>query len=104
MDGPFNSKIDDNESGSHFDNLEPPPIPLGESKVRLIPFQYRRRDPDWDVPNNRSFRKWSEEREGWIGAWEDVTSLVSDILAARVIHESPDFYCKSSSPTNPICE
>ncbi|MHA1329860.1 MAG: hypothetical protein ACTSR2_02170 [Candidatus Hodarchaeales archaeon] len=101
LNDPFNSKIDDIESGPHLENLEPHPIPPGENKARMIPVQYRRLDPDWDVPNNRSFKKWTEERELWIRAWDDIAGLFSDILAVRVIQESSDCSRDASSPHQP---
>ena len=100
-DGPFNLKIDDIESDPHLENSEPHPIPPSENRIRMIPFQYRRLDPDWDVPNNGAFKKWTEEQEVSIQTWDDVSGLFSDILAVRVIHERMVYSHKESFPNEP---
>ena len=75
MDGPFNFKIDHIDSSSHLENLKPHSILPSENRIRMIPVQYKRHDPDWDIANNRAFKKWREEQEVCIGAWDDVTGL-----------------------------
>jgi len=99
--GPSGIRIDDIDLSVRGENLELSPLPCGENAVGKIPFQYWPLDQDWDVPNKRACKKWTEELEVYIGAWDEVEGLFSDVLAVRLKRGSADYSHRQSFPSEP---
>jgi hypothetical protein len=98
---PLGFRISDIESDYRPENSEPLPGLPGERAIRTAPFQYKRFAPDRDVLDKTTCKKWTEEREVCIGAWDEVAGLFSDVLAVRVIRESTGYVHEEPSPNEP---
>lgn len=99
--GPFGFRLGEIESNHRPENSEPLPVPPGKRAIRTTPFQYRHFGPDRDVLNKTACKKWTEERETFIGEWDEVAGLFSDVLAVRLIRASTGYVYEESSSKKP---
>lgn len=98
---PLGFNIGDIENNPHPENTEPLPSASGEKGTGAIPFQYERLDLDREGLGAKANSRWTEERETFIGEWDEVAGLFSDILAVRVIRKSSGYVREGSSSNDP---